>query len=231
MEISFALRYPLYGPAFRDGYPHVLRYSLTWSPARTRGIARRRSPTASEHPGRHGLFGFSSGGFTGCRGSEGESHRERLGPSSPAQDQVEHPVRHGFLVLIARTGRALPARRRGAADGPGDLIGRHIRMIGPGGGTSPFRVKITRLSDRRSGHPSWGRTCAGWARTRAYTLLCARELFGLAGVHPPTEEGNPLVRPRLIAWHRAVFQPSQDCVGMLRYIVTLPKIELRNVQH
>ena len=56
-------------------------------------------------------------------------------------------------------------------------------------------------------------------------------LLGLPSVYPPTEEGDLIVRPCLIAGHRAVFQPSQDGVGMLRYVVTLPEIELRNVQH
>jgi hypothetical protein len=72
-------------------------------------------------------------------------------------------------------------------------------------------------------------------RPRRYSHATAvrfgSRLFELPGVDPPTKEVDPIVGPGLIARHRAVLETSQDGARVLRDVVVLPEIELRDAQH
>ena len=79
---------------------------------------------------------------------------------------------------------------------------------------------------------SWCRQAyAGLAQPSRRFCSDRGELRGLAGVDPSTEDGNVLLRPCLVAGHRAIFQSLEDVLRVLCNILVLPKVELCDVEH
>ena len=66
---------------------------------------------------------------------------------------------------------------------------------------------------------------------RAAVAAVRRWLSGHPGFDPATECLDAVGGPSSVAWHRALFKAREDRLRVVRNVVPLPKIEVRNAQH
>jgi hypothetical protein len=51
------------------------------------------------------------------------------------------------------------------------------------------------------------------------------------GFDPSPEDCNLLLGPRLVTWHRTIFQALEDVLRMLRNVLPLPEVEVGYSEH